>query len=53
MEITRCEFIEMTAGAAVVVSARAAPASDELAKLTIAEASRKIRLGEISCTQLT
>lgn len=53
MEITRREFMTITAGAAVV-SAYAAPSSDdELAKLTISDASKKIRSREISCVELT
>src|SRR5258708_3302142 len=52
MEINRREFIQITAGAAVA-SAYAAPASEELAKLTISDASRKIRSGEIRCVELT
>src|SRR6516225_7469008 len=52
MEINRREFIQMTAVAAAA-STYAAPSSDELARLTISEASRKIHSGEISCVELT
>src|SRR5499427_4494569 len=53
MEITRREFMTITAGA-TVASAYAAPSSDdELAKLTISDASKKIRSREISCVELT
>jgi hypothetical protein len=52
MEITRREFIQITAVAAVA-TANAAPFSDDLATLTISEASRKIRSGEVSCLELT
>src|SRR5215470_12557983 len=51
MEISRREFMQITAGAAVA-SAYAGPSSEDLAKLTISEASRKIRSGEISCVEL-
>ena len=52
MEINRREFIQMTAVAAAA-STYAAPSSDELARLTISEASRKIHSGEINCVELT
>jgi aspartyl-tRNA(Asn)/glutamyl-tRNA(Gln) amidotransferase subunit A len=51
MEITRREFIQMTAGVAVAPAYAAAP-SDDLARLTIAEATKKIRSGENSCVEL-
>jgi aspartyl-tRNA(Asn)/glutamyl-tRNA(Gln) amidotransferase subunit A len=55
MEMSRREFIQMSAAAATAgaYAAPAVPASDDLAKLTIAEASKKIRSGEISCVELT
>ena len=55
MEISRREFIQLSAAAAAAgaYAAPAAPASDDLAKLTIAEASKKIHSGEISCVELT
>ena len=59
-ELNRRDFIRGTAGTASIImagrgSAADAPASgsDELSKLTIAEASKKIHSGEITCTQLT
>ena len=59
-ELNRRDFMLMTAGAATVVisnqdiaAAAAAGGSDELAKLTMREASKKIRSGEITCTELT
>lgn len=61
-EISRRHFVRMTAGAAAGAAAIHAvpqasyayePAqSDELARLTIAEASRKIHARQISCTDL-
>jgi aspartyl-tRNA(Asn)/glutamyl-tRNA(Gln) amidotransferase subunit A len=54
MEISRREFFQMSATAAAAGAyAGAAAPSDDLAKLTIAEASKKIRSGEISCVELT
>ncbi len=59
-EINRRDFMEMAAGAALVAASAAgrldaAPTSgsDELAKLTIAEAAKKIHSGEITCSELT
>ena len=66
-EWSRRDFVRLTAGAAVGAAAlpglpkhshAQAPAatatqSDELARLTIAQASRMIRTREISCTELT
>jgi aspartyl-tRNA(Asn)/glutamyl-tRNA(Gln) amidotransferase subunit A len=52
MEISRREFIQITAGAAAA-TAYARPASEELTQLTIAEASKKIRSKEITCLELT
>jgi aspartyl-tRNA(Asn)/glutamyl-tRNA(Gln) amidotransferase subunit A len=59
-EVNRRDFILGSAGAASIAlsslqDAGAAPTADpdHLAKLTIAEASKKIRSGEISCTELT
>lgn len=52
MEISRREFIQISTGAAVA-SVYAAPPADELYKLTISEASRKLRSREISCVELT
>jgi aspartyl-tRNA(Asn)/glutamyl-tRNA(Gln) amidotransferase subunit A len=58
-EVNRRDFILRSAGAASIAissfpEASAAPAADpdELAKLTIAEASKKIRSHEITCTDL-
>lgn len=56
--LNRRDFMLMTAGAATIAmgghnSAAAAAGSGELAKLTIAEASKKIHAGEITCTELT
>ena len=61
-EISRREFVRITARAAAGASAFAAVSesfsaygagAEDLAKLTIAEASRKIHSGEISCVELT
>src|SRR5580700_5150530 len=59
-EVNRRDFILRSAGAASIAlsslsGADAAPTTDpdDLAKLTIAEASKKIRSGEITCTDLT
>jgi aspartyl-tRNA(Asn)/glutamyl-tRNA(Gln) amidotransferase subunit A len=55
--VTRREFIARTAGAASIALASrpviaAAGALDDSAKLTIAEASKKIHAGEITCADL-
>ncbi|MBI4540895.1 MAG: amidase [Gemmatimonadetes bacterium] len=62
-EISRRNFVRMAAGAAAGAAALhavphgsyayAVTQSDDLASLTIAEASRRIRSGAISCTELT
>jgi aspartyl-tRNA(Asn)/glutamyl-tRNA(Gln) amidotransferase subunit A len=59
-EINRRDFMIMTAAAAAVgiagresAAAMADPASGDLAKLTIAEASRKLHAHEITSTELT
>jgi aspartyl-tRNA(Asn)/glutamyl-tRNA(Gln) amidotransferase subunit A len=59
-EVNRRDFILRSAGAASIAlsgptGADAAPAADpdHLAKLTIAEASKKIRSGETTCADLT
>jgi hypothetical protein len=59
-EVNRRDFILRSAGPASVALSRlpaadAAPIADpdDLAKLTIAEASKKIRSGEITCANLT
>ncbi len=61
-QISRRDFVRVTASAAGgavlgagshVISTYAAAAPDELAKLTIVEASKKIRTREITCTELT
>ena len=56
-EIQRRDFLLMAAAAAGTgwTSAVAAepPGADDLAKLSMAEASRKIHAGELTCTQLT
>jgi aspartyl-tRNA(Asn)/glutamyl-tRNA(Gln) amidotransferase subunit A len=54
--IERRDFIRMTAGAAAAALSSQEPApaagSEELSRLTISEASKKIHSGEITCTQL-
>ncbi|MDQ1470028.1 MAG: aspartyl-tRNA(Asn)/glutamyl-tRNA(Gln) amidotransferase subunit [Bryobacterales bacterium] len=59
-EIHRRDFMRTAAGAAVLAAANrssvfaaGSPESDALAKLTMAEASKKIHAREITCTQLT
>jgi aspartyl-tRNA(Asn)/glutamyl-tRNA(Gln) amidotransferase subunit A len=56
-EIQRRDFLTMAAGAAALTLSNGSPAfaaeSDELATLTIAEASRQIHSRKITCTQLT
>ncbi len=60
-DISRRDFIRLTAAAAagatafpgVAGSESAYAPGDELARLTIAEASKKIRAGEMTCTELT
>jgi aspartyl-tRNA(Asn)/glutamyl-tRNA(Gln) amidotransferase subunit A len=59
-EIHRRDFMRTAAGAAVLTMANGSsafaagsPESDALAKLSIAEASKKIQAREITCTQLT
>jgi aspartyl-tRNA(Asn)/glutamyl-tRNA(Gln) amidotransferase subunit A len=56
-QIERRDFILMTAGAAALAlgiqETAAAAGSEELSRLTIAEASKKIQSGEITCTELT
>ena len=58
-EMNRRDFLRTAGAAAAAVStvhmpiAAATTGSDDLAKLTVAEASRKIHSGEISCTELT
>lgn len=52
MEINRRKFMQITAAAAVAPAYAAPSSEEELTKLTIAEASRKIRSGEISCAEL-
>src|SRR5277367_1544671 len=54
-DLERRDFLMMAAGAIAVSSGSSASAADsmELARLTIAEASKKIHSREITCKQLT
>ena len=53
-DLNRRDFVRLTTLAAAASSVTsAAPSSDDLAKLTNADASKKIRSGELTCTQLT
>src|SRR5690349_21029870 len=57
MDISRREFVSMTAAAAATALARpvfaAGTAAEELTGLTLAEAAARVRSGAVTATQLT